>query len=152
MVVGVPVLLLQATEQAKEVKRLNQLLQALELASTGDASALLADTEGMEELNGSLPVGSGLAACGRGRPGQLGATKVNLAEIKQQLQRQLKQQVCCSAFASALALNPYCLGAAVSFNDQQATLNSKRPGPALARTVQPEFAWPESLHDFKPKP
>ena len=77
----------QAAEHAKEVKRLNQLLQALELASTGDATALLADQdEDMPSASVSL--------ASKGRQGlQGGGTKVSLAEIKQQLQRQLKQQV-----------------------------------------------------------
>jgi hypothetical protein len=80
----------QAAEHAKEVKRLNQLLQALEMASMGDATALLADQDDAEGV--SWPSAT-LAS--KGRQGlQAAGAKVSLAEIKQQLQRQLKQQVC----------------------------------------------------------
>eukprot|EP00879_Flechtneria_rotunda_P029992 GHRR01032470.1.p1 GENE.GHRR01032470.1~~GHRR01032470.1.p1 ORF type:complete len:245 (+),score=110.15 GHRR01032470.1:1280-2014(+) len=89
----------QSAESLKEVKRLNQLLAALEAASAGDASALLVDNEDDgESLAGGLGGMTGVAGIGLGgaasvaRTANKAVSKVNLTEVRLQLQRQLKQQ------------------------------------------------------------
>eukprot|EP00879_Flechtneria_rotunda_P026310 GHRR01028046.1.p1 GENE.GHRR01028046.1~~GHRR01028046.1.p1 ORF type:complete len:213 (+),score=74.99 GHRR01028046.1:1798-2436(+) len=111
-----PLLLLlnQSAESLKEVKRLNQLLAALEAASAGDASALLVDNEDDgESLAGGLGGMTGVAGIGLGgaasvaRTANKAVSKVNLTEVRLQLQRQLKQQVSICTWQHVSALRRY---------------------------------------------
>ncbi|KAF8055598.1 SYP52 [Scenedesmus sp. PABB004] len=83
-----------------ELRRLNQLLAALEAAAAGDASALLLDhTEdgggqpgSAAALRSRAAAGLGGGGGGAGTSAGGGAARINLAEVRLQLQRQLKQQ------------------------------------------------------------
>ncbi|WIA20274.1 hypothetical protein OEZ85_006107 [Tetradesmus obliquus] len=108
----------QSSAQQAEVRRLNQLLAALEAAAAGDASALLVDTDTDDFQDSSSANGasaaaaygnssgarsaSAVAAAIRSRQaaaaassaagGSSSSSKVSLTEVRLQLQRQLKQQ------------------------------------------------------------
>lgn len=96
----------QTVDAQKEVKRLNQLLQALEMASAGDARGML----GLDDEDADISMmSSGAVAGGTTRATGKGiSSRVNLAEIKQQLQRQLKMQVCCGCHCLS-ASEPPCM-------------------------------------------
>lgn len=102
--------MLQSSTAHAEVKRLNQLLAALEAASAGDASALLVDMEDAAGAPNSTGTGAAFSATTRSagatalviRQRQANnvaaspagdAVRANLTEVRLQLQRQLKQAV-----------------------------------------------------------
>ncbi|KIY91965.1 hypothetical protein MNEG_15998 [Monoraphidium neglectum] len=73
----------QLTESRKEVARLSQLLEALEASGAGDTSAMARRVDGDDDdYIGKGPGGRGAKVAGGPK------LKVNLGEIRQQLQRQ----------------------------------------------------------------
>lgn len=102
--------MLQSSTAHAEVKRLNKLLAALEAASAGDASALLVDMENGTGASSSTGTGAAFSASTRyaattaaairqRQPNNAAASaagdvaRVNITEVRLQLQRQLKQAV-----------------------------------------------------------
>jgi hypothetical protein len=87
-------LLWQLAESQLEVIRLTKLISSLEAASAGDASALiLGDDEEEGDVIGGKPLPSGAAAAALVRGPAAGGAKVDLRQVRLQMQRQLKQQV-----------------------------------------------------------
>jgi hypothetical protein len=80
----------QASEHSAEVLRLNKLLMALELATHGNANALLEEDVELTPAE-QAKVAAAAASTRRGKGDTL--AKVSLTEIKMQLQRQIKIQV-----------------------------------------------------------